>query len=184
MTHPLLFLTSGLATMCLLVLPRSTGQWSSKGVSSPSPASLSGGIFCSVGHWLFGRLPEIPVVDRIVKPEDPKESSLAGVNECLNFLHCILSWKWVCMLRSWPDVDSSLSVSLSIRLHPLNPHPLPPLSFKNFYLPYFMYSFIFGWHTHPTLLPCLPLVKRNGLVQPVMSGAADHWFWVWIIQGS
>ena len=78
--------------MCLLVLKRSTGQWSSKGVSSSSPASLSGGIFCSVGHWLFfGPLPEIPVVDRTVKPEDPKESSVAGVDECLNVLHCVLS---------------------------------------------------------------------------------------------
>ena len=61
----------------------------------------------------------------------------------------------------------SLSVSLSVRLRPLHPPSLPHslTLLKYLFTLYFVfYSFIFGWHRHPTLLPCPPLVTRKGLV--------------------
>ena len=56
----------------------------SRGVSNPSPASLEDFIFC----WLLlGPFPEFSVADGL-GPSDPKDSSKAGVDECLDLLQC------------------------------------------------------------------------------------------------
>ena len=54
-----------------------TGQWISEGVSSPPLASLEDLIL----YWLLlGPFPEFSVADG-VRPSDPKDSSMAGVDE-------------------------------------------------------------------------------------------------------
>ena len=61
-----------------------TGHWLTKGVSNPSPASLEDVIFC----WLLlGPFPEFSVADGL-RPSDPKDSSKACVDECLDLLQC------------------------------------------------------------------------------------------------
>ena len=50
----------------------------------PSPASVEDFILC----WLLlGLFPEFSVADGL-KPSDPKDSSKAGVDECLRLLQC------------------------------------------------------------------------------------------------
>ena len=61
-----------------------TGHWLSEGVSNPSPASLEDFISC----WLLlGLCPEFSVADG-ARPLDQKDSSKAGVDECLDCLQC------------------------------------------------------------------------------------------------
>ena len=61
-----------------------TGCWLSEGVSSPSPVSLEDFIF----YWFsLGPFPELSVADGL-RPSDPKDSSKAGVGECLDRLQC------------------------------------------------------------------------------------------------
>ena len=56
----------------------------SEGVSNSSPASVEDFIFC----WLLlGPLPEFPVADGL-RPLDLKDSSRAGIDECLDLLQC------------------------------------------------------------------------------------------------
>ena len=61
-----------------------TSHWFSDGVSNLSPASLKAFIF----YWLFlGPFPEFSVADGL-RPLDPKDSSKAGVDECVDLLQC------------------------------------------------------------------------------------------------
>ena len=61
-----------------------TGHWLSEGVSNPSPVSLEDLIFC----WLLlGPFSEFSFADGL-RPSDPKDSSMAGVDECLDLLQC------------------------------------------------------------------------------------------------
>ena len=61
-----------------------TGHWLSEGESNPSPASVEDFIFC----WLLlGPFPEFSVADGL-RSSDPKGSSKAGVDKCLDLLHC------------------------------------------------------------------------------------------------
>ena len=60
-----------------------TGHWLSEGVSDPSPVSLEDFIFC----WLFGLFPEFSVANGL-RSSDPKDSSMAGVDECLDLPQC------------------------------------------------------------------------------------------------
>ena len=53
-------------------------------MSNPSPESLWEFIFC----WLLlGPFPKFSVADGL-RPSDPKDSSKAGVDECLDLLQC------------------------------------------------------------------------------------------------
>ena len=56
----------------------------SEGVSNPSTPSLEDFIFCCL---LLGPFPELSVADGF-RPSDPKDSSKAGVDECLDLLQC------------------------------------------------------------------------------------------------
>ena len=61
-----------------------TCHWLLEGVSNPSPASVEDFIFCCL---LLGPFPELSVADGL-RPSDPKDSSEAGVDECLDLLQC------------------------------------------------------------------------------------------------
>ena len=55
-----------------------------EGMSNPSPLSLEEFIFCRL---LLGSFPEFFVADGL-RTSDPKDSSKAGVDECLDLLQC------------------------------------------------------------------------------------------------
>ena len=70
-----------------------TGHWLSGSVSSPLSASVENFIFCLLLLSLF---PEFSVADGL-RPSDAKESSKAGVDECLDLLQFLQPW--FCMFQ-------------------------------------------------------------------------------------